>query len=150
MDVPGATTTSLTLNNIPYALNGTTVSVIASNVVGAVTNSATLTVIVPPVITPVPTNLVVNAGDTAVFYSGASGVPAPVLQWFKNGTALAGETAGTLTFTSAQGSNIGTYSLVASNAAGVATSPSVTLTVLSTALAATTLTPRQRRNRRVL
>ena len=80
---------SLTLNNIPYALDGTIVSVIASNVVGAVTNSATLTVIVPPVITPVPTNLVVNVGDTAILYSGATGVPTPALQWYKNGTLLA-------------------------------------------------------------
>lgn len=141
VDVPGATTPSLTLNNIPYALDGTTVSVIASNVVGMVTNSATLTVIVPPVITPFPTNLVVNASDPAVFYSGATGVPTPALQWYKNGALLAGETSGNLTITSAQGSNIGTYYLVASNAAGVATSPSVKLTVLSTTLTTTTFSP---------
>lgn len=141
VDVPGASTTALTLNNIPYALDGTIVSVIASNVVGAVTNSAILTVIVPPVITPVPTNLVVNTGDTAVFYSGSTGVPAPALQWYKNGTLLAGQTDATLTIGSAQGSDIAAYYLVASNAAGVATSPTARLTVLSTTLAAVTLAP---------
>lgn len=141
VDVPGATATSLTLNNIRYAQDGTVVSVVASNVVGMVTNSATLTVIVPPVITPAPTNMVVNAGDPAIFYSGATGVPAPALQWYRNGAPLTGETAGTLAIASAQGSNIASYFLVASNAAGTATSPTVRLTVLSTSLVATALSP---------
>ncbi len=141
VDVAGAMTSSLTLNNVPYALDGAKVSVIASNIAGMATNTATLTVIVTPVITPAPTNLVVNVGDSAIFYSGATGVPMPLLQWYKDGVALVGETGGTLTITSAQGSNIGNYSLVASNVAGVATSPTARLTVLSTTLATTTLAP---------
>ena len=80
VDVDGATNTSLTLTNVQYAdLNGATVSVIASNAACMITNSATLTVIVPPVITPQPTNITVNVGDTAVFTSGATGVPTPTI-----------------------------------------------------------------------
>jgi len=139
--VPGATGTSLTLNNVPFALDGTIVSVIATNIAGSATNSATLTVIVTPVITPQPTNLTVNVGDTATFYSGATGVPTPALQWYKNGVALSGETSGTLTIANAQGANIGNYTLVATNAAGVATSTSVKLTVISTNLAAVSVVP---------
>src|SRR5262249_45478810 len=62
VDVPGATTTSLTLSNVPFALDSATVSLIASNVAASVTNGATLSVIVPPVISPQPTNITVNVG----------------------------------------------------------------------------------------
>ena len=40
--------------------------------------------------------MTVNVGDTAVFISGATGVPTPDLQWYKNGTALPGQTGSTL------------------------------------------------------
>ena len=51
VNVDGATNTSLTLYNVQYnALNNATISLIASNAACIVTNSATLTVIVPPVI----------------------------------------------------------------------------------------------------
>jgi autotransporter-associated beta strand protein len=141
VDVPGATSTTLTLNNVPYALDGAIVSVIATNLAGSATNSATLTVIVTPAITPQPTNLTVNVGDPAAFVSGATGVPTPSLQWYKNGAVLPGETGGTLSIASAQGSDNGTYFLVASNAAGVATSTTVRLIVNSTTLATTALSP---------
>ena len=141
VDVLGATTNSLTLNNVPFALDGTVVSLVASNAAAMVTNSATLTVIVSPVITPQPTNLTVNVGDPASFVSGATGVPTPVLQWRKNGVAISGQTTATLSFASAQASDIGLYSLVASNAAGSVTSSVVKLTVNSTTLATTTSVP---------
>jgi autotransporter-associated beta strand protein len=141
VDVAGATSASLTLNNVPFALDGTVVSVIATNIAGNATNNATLTVIVTPVITPQPTNLTVNVGDTATFYSGATGVPTPALQWYKNGIALSGETSATLTIANAQGASMGNYTLVATNIAGVATSASVKLTVISTNLAAVSVAP---------
>jgi autotransporter-associated beta strand protein len=141
VNVGGATTTSLTLNNVQYALNGTTVSLVATNIAGMVTNNATLTVIVTPVIAPQPTNITVNVGAAVNFVSGATGVPTPGLQWYKNGTGMPGQTSGTLTIASAQGSDNGTYTLVATNAAGSITSSSARLTVISTALAQTTLSP---------
>jgi len=141
VDVAGATTNSLTLSNVPYALNNTIVCLIASNAAALVTNCGTLTVIVPPVITPQPTNVTVNAGDPASFVSGATGIPTPSLQWRRNGALIAGQTTNTLPFASAQASDIGLYSLVASNAAGSVTSSVVKLTVNSTTLATTTLAP---------
>ena len=141
VNVGGATSSALTLASVSYGLNGTVVSVIATNIAGMITNSATLTVIVTPVITPQPASLVVNVGSPAVFTSGATGVPTPVLQWYKNGVAISGETSSTLTIASAQGSDIGTYSLVASNAAGTATSGNASLVVNSTTLASTAFAP---------
>ena len=141
VDVAGATSTSLTLNGVPSAYDGMSVSVIANNAAGSVTNFATLTVIVTPVITPQPTDQTVNVGDTAVFTSGATGVPIPTLQWYKGNTALSGETGSTLTIANAQGANIAFYKLVASNTAGSVTSSVVKLTVNSTTLASTALAP---------
>ncbi len=142
VNVGGATSTNLTLNNVQYAaLNNAIVSIIASNAAGNVTNSATLTIITVPVISPQPTNITVNVGDTANFVSGASGIPAPGLQWYKNGTILAGQTGSTLTIANAQGSDIGLYSLVAANVAGSVTSAVVKLTVNSTTLASTAFGP---------
>jgi hypothetical protein len=141
VNVDGATTTSLTLSSVQYAaLNNATVSVIASNAAGIVTNSAVLTIIVPPVITPQPTANTVNAGSTATFTSGATGVPAPGLQWFEAsspssaGAAISGQTGSSLTIANAQGSNIGYYYLIATNSAGSVTSSIVKLTVNSTTL----------------
>ncbi len=142
VNVAGATNTSVTFTNVQYAvLNNATISVIASNAACIDTNSATLTVIVTPVITPQPTNLTVNVGDTAVFTSGATGVPAPGLQWLKNSAVLANQTNSTLTITNAQGSDIANYQMVATNQAGSVTSVVARLTVNSTTLASTAFGP---------
>ena len=135
VNVDGATNSSLTLTNVQYnALNNATISLIASNAACIVTNSATLTVIVPPVITCPLTNITVNVGDTAVFHSCATGIPGPGLQWYKNGSPISGQTNDTLTITNAQGSDIGIYTIMATNTAGAVTN-SGNLTVISTTLA---------------
>ena len=141
VNVDGATSTNLTLSNVQYnALNNATVTVIASNAAGIVSSNTTLTVIVPPVITPQPVSTTVNAGATASFVSGATGVPTPSLQWYvtsstpAKGTPLSGQNGGTLNIANAQGSNIGYYYLIANNSAGSVTSSVVKLTVNSTSL----------------
>jgi hypothetical protein len=141
VNVAGATSTSLTLTGVPFAFDGMTVTVIATNNAGTVTSNATLSVIVTPVITPQPVSVTTNAGNMVVFTSGATGVPTPGLQWSKNGTPIPGETGSTLTIASVQGSDNGNYTLTATNAAGSATSSKATLTVVSTALAATAFAP---------
>ncbi len=141
VDVAGATGSSLTLNNVPFAYDGMTVSVVATNLAGGVTNSATLSVLLTPAISPQPTNVTVNAGGTAVFYSGATGFPTPTLQWYKNNVIIPGENGVTLTIANAQGANIAGYKLVASNLAGSVTSSVVTLTVNSTTLSSTAFGP---------
>ena len=142
VNVDGATNTSVTLTNVQYAaLNGATVSVIASNRACMTTNSATLTVIVTPVINPQPANITVNVGDTAVFVSGATGIPTPGLQWLKNNVVIVNQTNSTLTIANAQGSNIAGYQLVATNQAGSVTSVVARLTVDSTTLTNTAFGP---------
>ena len=143
--IGGATSSSLTLNNVQYSQNGYVYSIVASNVVGSVTNSATLTVIVPPSITTQPTNLVVTNTQAASFTVAATGVPTPTYQWNKNGTPISSvannsATNATFTIASAGLTDAATYSVTVVNSAGTSNSVSVTLTVNS-AVGITTLSP---------
>ena len=59
----------------------------------------------------------------------STGTPAPAYQWRFNGTNIAGATDTGYTLTNAQPANAGSYSVVASNVAGSATSSNAVLTV---------------------
>ena len=132
-DLPGQTNSSLTVSNVQYSQNGHEYSVVASNVAGLATNSATLFVLVPAAISQQPTNLSVVAGSPVTFSVGASGVPAVKYQWRKNGSPLANATNAAYTIASAQGADNGAvFSVVVSNSVGTVTSSNATLTVLST------------------
>lgn len=140
-EINGANSPSYTLNNVQYLTdNGAVFSLVASNAAGVVTNSATLTVIVPPAISQQPVNTVVTNTQSASFSVTASGIPAIAYQWRKNGTAIPNATNATLSFASASPSDMGVYSVVITNTAGTVTSSNATLTVNST-MAVTSLSP---------
>ena len=141
VNIPDATNTTLIVSNAQYATdNGSVFSIIASNTAGNATNSATLTVIVPPQITTEPTNVVVTNTEPASFSVTATGVPTPGYQWEKNGSPILNATNATYTIASASPSNMGTYSVTITNSAGSTNSVSVTLTVNST-MSAQALSP---------
>jgi len=134
----GATNNTLVVTNVQYpADNGATFFIVASNGCGVVTNSAGLTVIVPPCITAQPVSLVVTNTQAASFSVTAScGVPSPTYQWYKNNAAISAgvnptATSATLSIASASPSDDGAYYVQVSNAAGVTNSVTVTLTVNS-------------------
>lgn len=69
-------------------------------------------------------------GTNLLFAAVADGgSPSPEYQWFKDGTAIAGETGSTLAITGATPTNSGSYTCVASNSAGSATSGPFNLTI---------------------
>ena len=141
VDISGQTGSSYTVTNAQYpADDGAVFSLVASNACGMVTNSATLTVIVPPVISVQPVSLVVTSTQSATFSVTASGVPTPTYQWQFNNIPISGETNATLTIASATSANIGTYKVVVNNAAGSVTSSNATLIVNST-MSATAFSP---------
>ena len=84
---------------------------------------------VAPVLTTNPQSQTVNVGANVLFSAAAPGTPTPTFQWQRSGTNLPGATGATLTLNSVQVSDAGIYSVVASNVAGLATSPAATLTV---------------------
>ena len=83
----------------------------------------------PPVITTAPVGVVVSAGQRVLFTVVATGAPAPTYQWQKNGVNLPGATGASLTLSSAQAADAGSYTVVLTNTAGTATSSAALLTV---------------------
>jgi len=112
----------------------------------------TLSIIKPPVITAQPGNLTLIGGMTATFAATAAGGLPLTGQWQYNGTNLTnsgrisgaqttvtdagniyGSFADILTISNVTATDGGTYTLVASNAAGVAVSSSAVLTIMPSA-----------------
>jgi len=89
-----------------------------------------------PAFTTGPTNLIVGTGASATFrVSGATGSPAPLYSWQRDGAPLtnsgriSGANTATLTITSCAATDTATYSCLVSNIAGVAVG-TATLNVL--------------------
>jgi Pectinesterase/Immunoglobulin I-set domain/Bacterial Ig-like domain len=143
--ITAANNTTLVLTNVQYSQNGYIYYCVASNSVGSVTNSATLTVIVPPAITSQPVSLTVTNTQAAAFTVAATGVPTPTYQWYKNGSPISTgvnstATNATLTFAAAGIADAGNYYVAIVNSAGSTNSATVTLKVNS-AMAVAALNP---------
>jgi MYXO-CTERM domain-containing protein len=82
-----------------------------------------------PLITTQPQSVTVTAGAAAQFSVVVAADPAPTYQWYFNGNALSGATAGTYSLTAAQAANAGDYTVVVTNSVGSVTSAKATLTV---------------------
>src|ERR1019366_5068480 len=103
----GATSSTLTLTNVPTTYAGS-YAVVVTNVAGSVTSAvATLTVLVPPGITTQPQSLTVTQGQSASFSVVASGTAPLSYQWSLNGTDLPGATSSTLTLNNVQPTDAG-------------------------------------------
>ncbi|MBL9189970.1 MAG: immunoglobulin domain-containing protein, partial [Opitutaceae bacterium] len=85
--------------------------------------------VVAPQITTQPAGQTVVAGANVTFTAAASGTPSPTFQWRKNGANIAGATNATLTLAAVTAADAASYTLVATNAAGSATSNAAVLTV---------------------
>jgi hypothetical protein len=106
-------------------------SVDVTNAAGSATSgSATLAVVVPPVITTQPVGFEVIQGQPANLHVVATGTAPLTYQWKKGGTALPGATASSFSLASAQPADAGVYTVDVSNAAGQSTSQAATLVVL--------------------
>lgn len=130
--ISNAITNSLALSNVTTA-NAGFYSVIVTNSAGAVTNSGRLTVIAPPLITVPMQNAIAVAGGSATFAPGIGGGSATYV-WLLNNTLLPSATSLPLTLSNLDPSQSGTYTLVLSNIAGIA-SNSAQLLVVSPASA---------------
>ncbi len=140
----GATTTNLQIINAQPADSGN-YFVVATNAYGTnISGSVLLTISSQPIPPGIigPATLTVTNGVTGVIADSVSGSPVPVVYWQYNGAPLgngagpsgsstiSGATSSTLTIANPQFPNDqGTYSLIASNSAGMTTNDTV-LTVI--------------------
>ncbi len=138
----GATGTELRLVNLGMS-DAATYTVVATNAAGAATSNAVALVVgggvapppsgglsqVAPAITAQPQSQTVSAGASVTLTAAASGTPAPTIVWYRNGLTFGGWTGATLRLESVTSNDTGAYTVVATNAAGVATSNAVTLVV---------------------
>jgi pectin methylesterase-like acyl-CoA thioesterase len=79
-----------------------------------------------------PVNQSISGGGTATFTVAATGIPNPTYQWLSNSIPISGQTGSSLTISSANANNAGSYSVIVSNSAGVVTSGNASLTVGNT------------------
>ncbi|HWA27416.1 MAG TPA: pectinesterase family protein [Lacunisphaera sp.] len=129
VDLPGATSGTLSLTNV-QAANAGSYRMVATNSAGTATsNAATLTVREPPVVTIPPASQSVLEGADVTFTVVATGTAPLSYQWSKDGSALAGGTSATLSLAAVTAANAGSYTVAVSNAAGSATSDPAVLTV---------------------
>jgi pectate lyase len=95
-------------------------------------NSVTANFIqVPPGITTQPASQTVNAGSNVSFNVAAGGTAPLSFQWYKDGGALAGASADTLSLSNVQAGDAGSYTVRVTNGAGSQTSNPATLTVIT-------------------
>jgi uncharacterized delta-60 repeat protein len=127
-NISGAQTWTLTLTNVARADEGG-YSVVISNLSGSLTSLVATLTVVDPLITSQPVSRNANAGDTVGFSVTAAGTAPLGYQWRRDGAAVAGATAASLTLTNVQGTDAGGYDVVVSNAFGSVTSVVALLTV---------------------
>ncbi len=132
VSIGGANSATYTIASVAAGDAGNYTAV-ATNSAGSATSAiATLTVSTSasaPAITTQPTSLTVTTGSAASFTVTASGSPTPTYQWQKAGVNIAGATNATYTIASVVAGDAGSYTAVATNSAGSATSTAATLMV---------------------
>jgi Leucine-rich repeat (LRR) protein len=127
--IPGATTSSLTLNNLQLSDAGN-YSVVITNVAGSLTSTlAALTVWAPPAITTQPQSATNLAGTTAGFSVSATGTSPLSYQWQFNGVNLDGANGSSLSLNNVQPGAAGNYTVAITNVGGAVTSTVASLTV---------------------
>ncbi len=137
--IAGATSRTLHFSSAAAATAGS-YSVIVANSLGTVVSSSVVVGVTPRVVLPVftlqPTSQQVLAGSAVVLSAVATGVPAPAIQWLKNGTVIAGATTPSLAIASVSSADAGSYYAIAANDAGAVVSSTAKLTVLPTSVLA--------------
>jgi hypothetical protein len=121
VNIPNATSSSLTLSPLNYRSPAEYDVVVSDDYGSATSSTATLTVL-----SPAP-NVSITPGDTTVALGGgltftaavATGIPPFTYQWRRNGTTIAKATNSTLVLTNFQRTQEGIYDVVVKNGHGV-------------------------------
>ncbi len=131
LPISGATQPQLNVNPAQLSDAGAYDVVIANSLGHTVSQVATLTVmqLTPPQIVQQPTSLLVNRGSPATLTVTATGGVPLSYQWRKAGVPIGGATSASYVVPVAESTDEGEYDVVVSNALGMVTSQTCTLTV---------------------
>ncbi len=136
--LPGATSATLVLSNVQAADAGG-YEVVVTNPFGAVTSSLALVTVqtasAAPIILRQPASIGLQVGREVALTVTATGAPAPVYRWSKDGALIAGATAATLTLSNVQPANAGSYTVEVSNGLGSVGSPPAQVRVFARSFA---------------
>jgi PKD repeat protein len=120
--IDGANGESYTIHGA-QSVNAGDYSVAVTNGMNSlVSQTATLKVLVPPILTAQPQNQTVNEGDSAEFNVAVTGTTPFSYQWLYNGVPLVGQTKTNLSIASAATNDIGIYSVAVTGPGGTVTS----------------------------
>jgi hypothetical protein len=139
VSIPGAYGSSFVISNAQLT-NAGTYWVVLSNAAWRgpfsgtvyVSDSATLTVLEPPIITHPPQSQTAYIGSTVDFRARATGSSPLAYQWSFNGSAISGAGSTELQLTNVTAAQAGTYTLVVTNVSGAVTSAPAMLSVIPT------------------
>ncbi|MCX6951981.1 MAG: immunoglobulin domain-containing protein, partial [Verrucomicrobia bacterium] len=131
--VAGATAASLRLDSTRTADAGT-YTVIVTGEGGATTSDPAVVTVrtgtqAPAIVGQSRGLVTATAGEETILYLSASGYPTPSVQWYRDGTVIAGATNSFFPLSRAQVSDAGVYTAQASNAVGQLTGESATVVV---------------------
>ena len=119
--VTGQTGATLSLANVAYSAAGDYCVVVSSPYGTATSDTATLTIVGPPVLVTRPASITnATPGSDLTLVAVAAGNPAPQWKWYLQGLEIAGATNSSLTFTNAQATDGGHFQVVAYNPNGQA------------------------------
>jgi subtilase family serine protease len=128
VSIPGATASTYSIPSVGSASAGAYTVAITSSLGTFTYAIGNLLVFAAPAISAQPASIAVFPGQTPIFAVGATGTPAPMYQWQKNGTNISGATGSGYAIASAQPSDAGAYSVVVFNSQGTVTSNTASLT----------------------
>jgi alpha-tubulin suppressor-like RCC1 family protein len=143
-NIPGANSSTYTIPSAQVGDSGSYLVAIFSAGGSAVSTTATVLVIAPPVITNYPGSSTGYYGQTIGFTVTATGAAPLSFVWRKNGTPIPGATNDTFFIVNAQAGDAADYSVTVSNVDGSVTSDTATLTLRSPVLPVFTVHPQPR------
>ena len=124
----GATASTIIVSNVLMGDAGG-YSLVVSNQYGSITSMVAVLTVLDPAITSQPVSQPRNPGESATFSVAAVGTAPLAYQWWKDGVALVQATNSSLSLTNLQGTDLGSYTVVVSNAYGCVTSTVAKLTL---------------------
>ena len=131
--IAGATGASYTISGAKTG-DAATYTVVAANAAGSATSAAIVLKVKfatsVPVFTIQPRSRATPAGSSVTFTAAACGSPTPTYQWKKDGLSIPRATGASYTISLVKPGDAGAYTVVATNAAGSATSNGAVLQVV--------------------